>query len=280
MNTDGTRKGFIILHRKLLDSPIWQNPTATRVFLWCLMRANFKPCKGLFNGSEREIPMGAFICGRHVGAEACGLRPSTFRDALQKLQTFGMVTLTSGQHSSIVHVTKWSEYQIPPHKSNTSKRHKRPTQEIDTSESAEGFANIADEASLPATPDSSDRLKRPTQKPVNNPTHENNIKTKSIRPENPLYTPDFEAFWALYPRKEAKAAAARVWANVSSTDRSVIMAAILVYPFSPDPQFVKLAAGWLRDRRWEDEPSTAPARRQNGIRMNTAAEAVKQDDYL
>lgn len=70
----------------------------------------------------------------------------------------------------------------------------------------------------------------------------------------------FDAFWAVYPKKVAKAAALKAWRSVKpdADDRDAMLAALRRQAASPDwtkdgGRFVPHGATWLRGRRWEDE---------------------------
>lgn len=70
----------------------------------------------------------------------------------------------------------------------------------------------------------------------------------------------FDAFWAVYPKKVAKAAALKAWRSVKpdADDRDAMMAALRRQAASTDwtkdgGRFVPHGATWLRGRRWEDE---------------------------
>lgn len=77
--------------------------------------------------------------------------------------------------------------------------------------------------------------------------------------KNP-YTRDFDEWWSHYPRKESKGDAFKAWESTRKAKTLPplpdMIAAADAYARkmrSSDPQFVKLPAGWLRDRKWEDE---------------------------
>lgn len=84
----------------------------------------------------------------------------------------------------------------------------------------------------------------------------------SLREVVPALTyddPAFAEFWALYPRKDAKADALKAWAKaVKTTSSAVIIAGLKRYRFNPDPAFQKLPGGWLRDERWLEQQTTPP----------------------
>lgn len=70
----------------------------------------------------------------------------------------------------------------------------------------------------------------------------------------------FDGFWAVYPKKVAKAAALKAWRAVAPKvrDLDALLAALRRQAASADwtkdgGRFVPHAATWLRGRRWEDE---------------------------
>lgn len=95
----------------------------------------------------------------------------------------------------------------------------------------------------------------------------------------PKEAPGFEPFYALYPRKEARAAAERAWAKLSPDEalQALILTAIAIQTragclmpsvTTAGRSTVPLPASWLNGKRWLDaaaEPQQAPAARaQNG----------------
>lgn len=57
---------WIKVHRKLLDNPIMHHDGLCRLWLYCLLRANWKPAKVLLPGTTRsyDVPRGSFLTGR------------------------------------------------------------------------------------------------------------------------------------------------------------------------------------------------------------------------
>lgn len=79
--------------------------------------------------------------------------------------------------------------------------------------------------------------------------------------EQPLseYSDDFETWWNVYPRKQAKGDAWKAWQSLKKIlpNVDVLVAASLAYEKTiTDPQFLKMPGPWLRARRWEDESLT------------------------
>jgi hypothetical protein len=73
--------------------------------------------------------------------------------------------------------------------------------------------------------------------------------------------PEFEKFWAMYPKKRAKGDAKKAWHQTESIRPPLerMLNAITVMSASDDwqrsdGQYVPLPATWLRGERWEDVP--------------------------
>lgn len=76
---------------------------------------------------------------------------------------------------------------------------------------------------------------------------------------------DFDAFWALYPKKKSKGEAKKAWAQLKPSREiiSAIMAKLPLLAASHDwtkegGQYVPNPATWLRAEGWEDEVKDAP----------------------
>lgn len=79
------------------------------------------------------------------------------------------------------------------------------------------------------------------------------------------YPPDFLAWWELYPKHVAKAAAAKAWRkarSLASWDELLNgLKAWLPTWEHTDPQYIPYPARWLNERRWENHPAPEPDRR-------------------
>jgi hypothetical protein len=81
--------------------------------------------------------------------------------------------------------------------------------------------------------------------------------------------PDFDRFWAAYPRKQAKPEARKAWAKLAPSAALLdeMLAALAWQVASPqwtkdDGQYIPHPATWLRGERWSDEPVRVPTRGQ------------------
>ena len=114
-------EGFIYLHRKMLDWEWYDDINTCRVFLHCLFRANWKPCK--WHGVD--IEPGQFITSLQNLAVETGLSVRQIRTALDHLISTGEVTSKSQSKFRIITVNNWDRYQASDKqvdKQPTSKR--------------------------------------------------------------------------------------------------------------------------------------------------------------
>lgn len=87
------------------------------------------------------------------------------------------------------------------------------------------------------------------------------------RPPTGQYPSDFEAWWSLYPRKQAKRRAFDAWKQArgqASWDELMTGLHRSIHAWQTEgisPRYVPYPEAWLRDRRWEDEPDTPLAQR-------------------
>ena len=85
-----------------------------------------------------------------------------------------------------------------------------------------------------------------------------NTPCKSPKGDKPvvLYQQQFEAWWAVYPRRVQKAAAAKAYQQaLRRTDAVTLLEATRVFAVSPKGQgeFCPYPSTWLNQSRWEDD---------------------------
>lgn len=91
------------------------------------------------------------------------------------------------------------------------------------------------------------------------------------------YPPDFVAFWAEYPRRSGKGAAAKAWkAATKRASVEAIMDGLRAHlpAFSQtEDKWIPMPATWLNQNRWEDDPPPRPriaSARPNRVDENMA----------
>ena len=133
--------------------------------------------------------------------------------------------------------------------------------------------NASECESIRTDADASDAMRTMPYK--NKEKEKNNSPSESIPPQPPkrgrkkptqeLPDADFDAFWALYPKKKSKGEAKKAWAQLEPSREiiSAIMAKLPLLAASHDwtkegGQYVPNPATWLRAEGWEDEVKDAP----------------------
>ena len=115
--------GYIKLHRKTLDSQVFRNDGLFRLWIWCLLRANFKEgwlaVKTGKGETQVKILPGQFVFGRKSAAKELKVNPETIRKRMDKLKTIGNVTIESTTKYSIISIVNWDSYQNIENKSTT-----------------------------------------------------------------------------------------------------------------------------------------------------------------
>ncbi len=104
-------KGYVALHRKIIDSPIFDNPKGLKVWLWCLCKANHKNNKVLIGTNLVEVKKGQFIFGRKKASVELGMTESTTYRLIKLLEKLEMISIDSNNKYSILTINNWNTYQ-------------------------------------------------------------------------------------------------------------------------------------------------------------------------
>lgn len=121
-------KGYIKLHRKILDNGVFADAELLKVFVWCILKANTTP--NIVYG--RKVDVGQFITGRVSAAEELRLKPSTVYKRMQVLKKQGYIDIDSNTKNSLITVSKYKSYQLDekPKKRDLEAVYKRFSDEV------------------------------------------------------------------------------------------------------------------------------------------------------
>lgn len=117
------RGGAIWIHRKIIDWEWYTDSATMRVFIHCLLRANWK--EGRFFGET--VPRGSFITSYRTMARELGLTERAIRTALNHLNSTHEVTQHSTSRYTVITVVNYDEYQKSDTQSDTRVTHHRHT---------------------------------------------------------------------------------------------------------------------------------------------------------
>jgi DNA-binding Lrp family transcriptional regulator len=100
-------KGYIKIHRKILDNGVFENGELLKVFVWCILRANTEPATvyGI------NLKIGQFVTGRNSAAQELKIPPTTVYDRIKKLEQLKYIKLESNTKNTIITVVNYKQYQ-------------------------------------------------------------------------------------------------------------------------------------------------------------------------
>ena len=112
-------KGFIMLHRKLKDNPVWTDPNYLKLWIYCLFEASHKAREQIVGNEIIKLKRGQFITGRSALAEEMnrGVKPKqrlserTWFRYLKNLEEWGMLSIKSTNKYSIITIDNYDIYQ-------------------------------------------------------------------------------------------------------------------------------------------------------------------------
>lgn len=115
----GDVQGFISLHRKLMENPVWSDPYYLKLWMYCLFTASHKKHEQLVGSQIVELERGQFVTGRFSLSEDLnkGMKPKqklndrTWWRHLECLEKWQMLTIKSTNKYSLVTIDKYDFYQ-------------------------------------------------------------------------------------------------------------------------------------------------------------------------
>jgi hypothetical protein len=136
-------EGWIKLHRKLLENPIFLKAELLQLFIYCLLKANHEPKQIIFNAKELIIERGQFITGRDVLSKELKQNGRTTYDRLKVLENLQILTIKSNNRFTLVTIENYDLYQSRDEEPN-SKSNNKPTtsqQQANTNKNDKNYKN-------------------------------------------------------------------------------------------------------------------------------------------
>jgi len=130
-------EGWVKLHRKLKDNPIYTNSVAVHCWIECLLRVNHDQ-KTFFLGNQKiTLEAGQFVTGRIEFGKSINKSPTTAWFWLKQFQLDSMIDIKSTNKYSVITILKWKDYQqldINIDSKKTAKRQQKDTNKNDKNE--------------------------------------------------------------------------------------------------------------------------------------------------
>jgi hypothetical protein len=135
-----SNQGWIKLHRKLLESPIFKDSQAVHLWLHILLKANHKDGQFLIGNTMVDIKRGQMLTGRKALAKETGINESKIRRLLNLYEIDSKVTIKKTTKYSIISITNYDLYQ----ESDQQTANKRPTsdQQVTTNKNDKNEDNV------------------------------------------------------------------------------------------------------------------------------------------
>ena len=103
--------GWIMLHRKMLDNWVSQEPELLAVWVRLLLEANHCDIKKMFNGCHIEIKRGQLIFGLNAFSLKSGVSESKLRRYISLLEKDGMISRQKTNKYSLISIVNFESYQ-------------------------------------------------------------------------------------------------------------------------------------------------------------------------
>ena len=287
---DGSGKGYIYLHRKLLDNPLFKDKPAAwfKIWIFILLRANWR--ESTFRPRQGEsiaVPAGSLVTSLEKLGTHAALTKEHARRCLDYLERTHAVTLRRTHHWTMITVVNWAAYQ----QSDGEEHHAEHHADHHT-ESESATHEPPQQTPHAATP--SKEVKNLSKKYKSNSVELDSIagegapKTKTTPSRKPI-DPDvqqwFETeFWPIYPRHEGRQSKALEAANAKATTperRAFYLARITAQlpeytrrKQESGQRVIPMGATWFNQDRADDEFDLAPESINRGSRK-----PVEQNEY-
>ena len=84
---------YIKLFRKLLNSPIFENEKALKIWIWCLLKATHREREQLVGQQIVKLKKGEFVFGRKQASEELKMTESTIYKYIKLLEKLQMISI-------------------------------------------------------------------------------------------------------------------------------------------------------------------------------------------
>ena len=98
---------WIKLYRKLLQSPIFDNEKALKIWIWCLLKATHTERNQVVGQQNVILQNGQFIFGRKKASEELKMTENMVYRYMKLLEELSMLNIKSNNKFSVVSIEKW-----------------------------------------------------------------------------------------------------------------------------------------------------------------------------
>jgi len=113
--------GYISLHRKFKENPIYSDSQAVHLWIHILILANHKDNQFVFNGSLVSVKRGQLITGRRSLEEQTGISESKIQRLLKLFEELKMIEQQMNSKSRLISITNYHLYQSSEQQTNSKR---------------------------------------------------------------------------------------------------------------------------------------------------------------
>lgn len=103
--------GWIKLHRKITESPVFDNSNLLKLWLWCLCKATHTEHEVIVGKQIIKLLPGQFVFGRFKAAEILNMNDRTVYDYMKLLNKLEMISMKTNNKFTLVTIVNWAVYQ-------------------------------------------------------------------------------------------------------------------------------------------------------------------------
>ena len=116
------QKGWIKIHKKIIDSAVWSDPLRLKAWIHILVSANYEDKDWFTNGRLVRVQRGQYITSIRKLKEAWGCSERTVRRILEQFEELGMIEAqTPLKRYTLLTVVKYSDFQDKGHTKGDTK---------------------------------------------------------------------------------------------------------------------------------------------------------------
>jgi len=135
-----SNQGWIKLHRKLLESPIFKDSQAVHLWLHLLLRVNHKEGKHLVGNQMVTIPRGSLLTGRKSLAKDTGIQESKIERLLKLFKNEQQIEQQSFTKYRLISITNYESYQVSEQQTNSKRT--ADEQQVNTNKNVKKEKNV------------------------------------------------------------------------------------------------------------------------------------------
>ena len=113
--------GWISLHRKIQDTPIYSDSHAVHLWVHLLLKANHQDKEFLFNGVMQSVKRGQLLTGRKALSSETGINESKIQRLLKTFETCQMIEQQANNKSRLISITNYDSHQASEQQVNNTR---------------------------------------------------------------------------------------------------------------------------------------------------------------